>query len=141
MTLTIDDADLWRMQEHAHFNGGKEWFGYGHTCVEQPRLYRMDKYLRKDRSVQSTWSVDAEDCASLEQAIERLNVDPVLTDLDSDTLARIPLAQIARDDFKEMFGDDWYTRLHWASRKGLMVWRNGRGQITELGVRLREALS
>ena len=137
MTLTIEDADLWRLKEHAHYNGGKEWFGYGHTCVEQPRLYRMDRYTRKDRSVKSTWSVDGQDCADLADAIEKLNHDPDLTDLDRDTLTRIPICQMSRSEFSEMFGDGWHTRIHWMTRKGLMVWEHGRGKITELGIRLR----
>lgn len=133
--LTVDDAKSWHMRNVAHYNGGKEWFGYGHQCVEQPRLYRLDKYLRKDRSVQSIWSVDGVDCADLAEAVGRLNTDPVVTDAEMPTLA---LFTPEPQPFREIRGADGYdeTARHFLSHKGLIRADDGQASLTELGDRL-----
>jgi hypothetical protein len=71
----MTEADLINctMHESAHLNGGKEWFGYIHRCNEHPRLTRMDKYFRKNRSVESTWRVDGKPVAGLAEAAELLS--------------------------------------------------------------------
>ena len=66
------DLSKCTMREDAHFNGGKERFGYRLRCVEYPRLTRFDKYIRKTRDVQSTFQVDGEDVASLDVAADLL---------------------------------------------------------------------
>lgn len=68
----MEQVRQWTMREEIHHNGGREWFGYTHRCVEEPRLTRFDRYEKKTRSVTSTWRVDWIDRASLEDAVEAL---------------------------------------------------------------------
>jgi hypothetical protein len=70
----MTEADLLKctMREEAHFNGGKEWFGYRFRSVQHPRLSRFDKYIRATRGVESTFEVDGEPVASLQAAAELL---------------------------------------------------------------------
>jgi hypothetical protein len=137
--MTRADAKGWTMRETAHYNGGAEWFGYGHQCIQQPRLYRLDRYGRKDRSVTSTWSVDGEDCASLDEAVERLNVDPVVT---ADEIAALGLLTPEFQPLREIRATDAYKALpsgtlsHWCSRKGLVWAEKGQARLTELGQRI-----
>jgi len=66
-------------------------YGYGFRCVEFPRLGFIDcVHTLDDGGATRTWNVDGSDVASLEAAIEALNVPPVLTDDEQRILARIP---------------------------------------------------
>lgn len=136
------DPSRWTMRESAHYNGGAAWFGYGHQCIQQPRLYRLDRYSRKDRSVTSTWSVDGEDCADLTEAIGRLKTDPIVT---PDEIAALALLSPEPVAFRELRASDAYKALppglfsHWLSRKGLAWAENGTVRRTELGERLLRA--
>lgn len=89
--ITMKDLTASHMKERAHLNGGRDWFGYIHQCVEYPRLSRLDKYLRKNRSVESTWRVDGAPVADLGAAVTALNVPPVFTEDEQALLDRIPL--------------------------------------------------
>jgi hypothetical protein len=71
--MILADLQNCTMHEAAHYNGGKEWFGYLHRCNEHPRLTRMDKYIKKTRSTESTWHVDGKPVADLAEAAERLS--------------------------------------------------------------------
>lgn len=134
MTFTVDEARGWHMREDAHYNGGEKFFAYMHRCVEQPRLSRFDKYLRKDRSVTSTWRVDGEDKPSFEAAIEALNVPPEFRD---DELALLrTFGDEPEDRRKEMFAD--MPLWNGLKEKGAIGWRDGRVTITEAG---RDAIS
>ena len=66
----------WKMREVMHINGGKDFFGYVHRCIEEPRLERYDRYDRKSRQVQSTWRVDGVDQPSLIAAGVALEAEP-----------------------------------------------------------------
>ena len=69
--MSIDVNSL-TMRETAHYNGGKVFFAYGYTCVQQPRLTLLKRYDRKTKQVTATWRVDAVDQPSLESAIQVL---------------------------------------------------------------------
>ena len=77
--LTLDTVKTWGMRQAAHLNGGPEWFGYLFRCIEEPRLSRLDRYGRAERSVTSKWLVDGDEVDGLPGAIEALKVAPVLT--------------------------------------------------------------
>lgn len=83
MTITIETLLESKLQHRAHLDGprGKAgWFGDIHACVEHPRLRRMVKYMRADRSTRVSWQVDGVDVGtSLANAVPALNVPPVLT--------------------------------------------------------------
>lgn len=128
----------WHMREVAHYNGGKEWFGYGHQCVEQPRLYRLDKYIRKDRSTQSIWSVDGETCADFAEALERLETPPVATDAELALLAKMSSEWRPLREERERLKPDGFMDVYYGlSRKGLIEARDGQMRLTESGAALK----
>lgn len=131
MTLTLEDAKTWKMRESAHLNGGREWFGYIHTCIEQPRLSRFDKYLRKTKSVESTWRVDGEDAASLKEAIERLNTPPVFSEAELEVLRRVP------DEYADLRRSADFPAIYFLRQKGAVEAEAGKCRRTDLG---RDAL-
>lgn len=135
--ITIEVARGWTMREHAHYNGGREWFGYGHQCIENPRLYRLDRYMRKDRSVQSEWSVDGEKCASFEDAVERLKLPPAILFDEMEMLALIEPEFIGWNELKAKPGYGAFAephhQLHYLDRKGLIEWQAGKVRLTASG--------
>lgn len=126
----MNEADLLKCttRETAHLNGGKEWFGYIHRCNEQPRLTRLDKYIRKTRGVESTWRVDGKSVADLAEAAKLLSTPYQPTPEELVLLALVP---------------DDYTRLEDRVRfiplqeVGLIEFKNGDCRRTDTG---REAV-
>lgn len=128
MSVTVIDLSKCTMREDAHFNGGKEWFGCRFRCIQHPRFTRFDKYIRATRAVESTFEVDGEPVASIEEAAEHLGV---------------PYAPIPEDvALLELVPDDW-TMLERRSRflrlrdVGLVEFKNGECRRTDTG---REAV-
>lgn len=117
----------WTMRETAHLNGGKDWFGYKHQCIEQPRLSRLDRYLRKDRSVTSTWRVDGGDCASFEDALDQLESPPSMTIADLDAVSQFTAAEMGKADFADFQAT--YPALRTLADKGLVWWQAGRVRL------------
>lgn len=129
--LTEADAANWRMEEAAHYNGGKVFFAYLHRCVEQPRLSRFDKYLRATKSVVSTWRTDGTDAASLAEAIERLNTAPVFTADELAFLASLPEQFTSK---REIWPDGTPWAIADSTRdKGAIEWQDGKCRITDAG--------
>lgn len=126
MTVTREALAACHMRETMHLNGGKEWFGYIHQCVEHPRLSRKDKYTRKDRGVHSTWRVDGIECADLDAALAALALPVSLNDEE-----RAALLQW-RDDFAAAWAARGtnYAMMRALGDKGLV---NGKSGITEAG--------
>lgn len=92
MTLTEADFNSWRFRKNVmHLNGGKAFFGYGHRCVDQPRLLVIDKFFRKDRSTRRSYLIDDKTpCATLEEALAALSSPPVMTDEERELLRSMP---------------------------------------------------
>lgn len=122
----MTEADLLKctMHEAAHFNGGKEWFGYLHRCNQHPRLTRMDRYIRKTCGVESTFNVDGKPVANLAEAAERLSKPYEPTPEELTLLAEVP---------------NEYIRLENRSRfmplrdVGLVEFQNGNCRRTDAG--------
>lgn len=125
--VTRETLATCHMRETMHLNGGKEWFGYIHQCVEHPRLSRKDKYTRKDRGVHSTWRVDGQECADLDAALAALSQPVVLTDDERDALIQW------RDDFTTAWAarGDNYAMMRALGDKGLI---DGKTGITPTGL-------
>ncbi len=133
--LTKADAANWRMREAAHYNGGKEFFAYMHRCVEQPRLSRFDKYIRKTQAVESTWRTDGVDYPSTDAAIEALNTPPAFDEEELSFLAACP--------------EEWTKKgppgsINWEVNqrvvdKGAVEWQRGEYRLTNLGRAALEA--
>lgn len=89
--FTAADYNGWRFKKDAvHFNGGKVFFGYGHRCVDQPRLLVIDKYLKADRSTKRTYLVDGKaPFDTLQDALAALSAPPELTDFEIQLLATV----------------------------------------------------
>ena len=78
MKLTEADYNGWKFQRDAmHFNGGSVFFGYGHRCIDQPRLLVIDKYFKTDRSTQRSYLIDDKTkCDTLDEALAALSAPP-----------------------------------------------------------------
>lgn len=89
--FTEADYNSWRFRKDAvHFNGGKVFFGWGHRCVDQPRLLVIDKYFKKDRSTHRAYLVDGKtQCLTLLHALVALSTPPALTDFEIQLLSTI----------------------------------------------------
>ncbi|MFB6460488.1 hypothetical protein [Bradyrhizobium tunisiense] len=76
--FTEADFNGWRLSRNAaHFNGGSAFFGYGHRCIDQPRLLVIDKFFRATRTSQRSYMVDGTTpCATLTEALAALAVPP-----------------------------------------------------------------
>lgn len=76
------DFNGWRLNRNAmHFNGGSAFFGYGHRCVDQPRLLVIDKFFRRMRITQRSYLVDGKTaCATLAEALAALSTPPEPTE-------------------------------------------------------------
>jgi hypothetical protein len=91
--FTADDFAKWRFQRDAiHFNGGSVFFGWGHRCVDQPRLLVIDKYFKKDRSTKRSYLVDGKTaCETLDEALAALAGAPKLSEEERRLLDELPL--------------------------------------------------
>jgi hypothetical protein len=127
--LTKADASNWHMREGAHYNGGKEFFAYMHRCVEQPRLSRFDKYIRKDQSIQSTWRTDGIDQPTMEAAIEALNTPPTF---DAEELAFIATCPPEFTKKGPPGSINWEVNQRCVD-KGAVEWERGEYRLTSLG--------
>ncbi|MCK1669403.1 hypothetical protein [Bradyrhizobium sp. 153] len=80
MTAPFTEADFngWRFNRNgSHFNGGSAFFGYGHRCIDQPRLLVIDKFFKRTRTTQRSYMVDGTTpCATLADALAALSVPP-----------------------------------------------------------------
>lgn len=119
--VTIADVANWHLRQTAHLDGprGKNgWFGDIHQCIEQPRLSRIVKYFRKDRSHTVTWRIDRHDAADLQEAVATLNTPPVLTDAEKEALAKYPTEWTHAHEAMRMVGG--YELHHALGDKGMI---------------------
>lgn len=122
--MATKEHEAWTMRETAHYNGGKEWFGYKYQCIEQPRLSRKDRYTRKDRSVSSVWLVDGEECATFGAALEILESPPALTVPELDIVAAFTAVTMEKRGFGNF--SEAYPPLKALDSKGLVWWEDGK---------------
>ena len=115
------------LRETAHYNGGRDWFGYDHECIEYPRLRRHDRYDRRSKSVSSKWFVDEAECIDIHDAAKRLQIKPVLPD---ELLPALALVTDEPQDFRKTEHLSAILRLR---RYGMVHANKGRVTITELG--------
>jgi len=135
--ITADTIRTWRMLERAHYNGGKEWFGYGHQCIEEPRLYRIDRYKRATKTVESEWQVDGQKVADLDEAATLLNIAASPDGEECAVLLLVTPEFQRRGEIKELDGyqslSDPFKAFHYLDRKGLVEWKDGRVRLTRSG--------
>lgn len=94
----LESDSLW-LRDTAHLNGGEVFFGHLDSCVTYPRLQRVVKYYKADRSTKITWSVDGNyDVETIEEAIELLSKAPVFSEEETAALKLID------DTWKRMRG-------------------------------------
>lgn len=124
MSFTESDFNSWRFNRGAvHFNGGKVFFGYGHRCVDQPRLLVIDKYFKADRSTKRSYMVDGKtQCETLPEALAALDAPPSLDDVQRRLLADAPA------DFARVEGRVAYVEL---AEMGFIEWgRDAENRVT-----------
>lgn len=92
--FTEADFNSWRLNRNAmHFNGGSAFFGYGHRCIDQPRLLVIDKFFKRTRSTQRSYMVDGTTpCATLAEALAALSVPPRPNEEQRDLLRTLSTA-------------------------------------------------
>lgn len=100
--ITRADIERSTFEYVAHYNMGfvedpdpnidrHKGYGYGYRCIQFPRLGFINRvYTLDDGGAARTWSVDGADVASLEAAVEALNIPPVLTEDEQRILAQVP---------------------------------------------------
>lgn len=90
--FTMADYEKWRWKKDVlHLNGGRIFFGWGHQCIDQPRLMAIDKYFKKDRSTQRSYMVDGKHTFDrLEDALAVLGGPPVLSAEEQALLDAMP---------------------------------------------------
>lgn len=85
----------------AHYNYGSKGGGYGYRSDRFPRFSFIDRVYkgieRKKRGIgERFYYVDGKECASFEEAIDRLNTEVELTDEERAALEHVP------DDYGEL---------------------------------------
>jgi hypothetical protein len=99
--FTIETIHSWHAREDRnHYNCGRNIIQIGFVIDECTRLKRYDrkyygpeaqKRFKKNLPIEErTWYVDGTPCASLEEAIERLNNPVEFTEYELEILAQIP---------------------------------------------------
>lgn len=113
--FTEADFNGWRFDRDAvHFNGGKVFFGWGHRCVDQPRLLVIDKYFKADRSTKRSYVVDGKTTfEALPEALVELSAPPVISPEDIELLRKLP------DDWSRQSPRSPYLPL---AEMGLIEW-------------------
>lgn len=115
-----------------HYNGGREWFGYGGECHQHPRIYLLTRSIRKTQSTEYEYSVDGEKVADLASALERIKSPPFVCDNERAALRSLSLEWSDRHAWKQWVGG--YNLAHQLRRKGLIEADDGRIRLSELGV-------
>lgn len=122
--FTKDDYAKWRFKKDAlHLNGGNVFFGWGHQCIDQPRLMVIDKYFRKDRSTKRSYLVDGKHSFDvMEDALAVLSGPPVLTAEQQTLLDSMP---------EGWFAPEKRAPYHELSSMGLVEWgRDEQNNVT-----------
>lgn len=99
--ITVETVSSWHVQDDRnHYNCGRDIIQAGFIVLECARLKRYDRrYYRSEARKRDkaglphderTWYVDGAPCASLEEAVERLNRPIEFTEFEAEILARIP---------------------------------------------------
>ncbi|WP_018045447.1 hypothetical protein [Methylobacterium sp. 88A] len=107
MTITLDDVKAGKLRDDGHMNYGPNGSGWlmQHSAI--PRLTCIDRgYAGAARQAaglpfERVWCVDGMPVASLEAAIDALNVPPVFTDEERTVLEHVPVEWVERVAFSE----------------------------------------
>lgn len=131
--ITLDDIKRSTLREYMHLNGGGKFFGYGYRGIEYPRLARLIKYWKKDRSTTIEWFVDGNPIAKLEDAVDLLNKPPVLSEAE---LAELRKVTMEYADLRKVLSPE---ALFYLPAKGVIEARDGKCRLTDLGIAALEA--
>lgn len=131
-TITLDTVMAGRLLNAGHADA-KDWFAdlWRHSTIR--RLSCADRAPRRGRGrtdgpqMGRVWQVDAADCATLEEAIERLNVPAVLTEDEAAFLERVPADWTEFRGFMEPMkgeqfgaGESAHGLVHMLRHKGMV---------------------
>lgn len=130
--ITRDTVMAGRLLNAGHADA-KDWFAdlWQHSTIR--RLSCADRAPRRGRGrtdgpqMGRVWQVDAADCATFEEAIERLNVPAVLTKAEAAFLERVPadwtefrgfMAPMKGEEFEA--GESAHGLVHMLRHKGMV---------------------
>lgn len=68
--MHIDPSTL-SFKEDSHYNG-KDWFGYGYTCVQYPGLTLIKRFHRKTKQISCGWRFGGQEYSISSEAISAL---------------------------------------------------------------------
>jgi hypothetical protein len=118
-------------EDGRHFNGGKEFFGYGYTAIGEPRLSMIRRWYRSGaRRGQSEdrFFVDGAHVPTYEAAQEALKAAPTFTAAEIEALRRIG------DEPADRRQEIDHETLHYLRHKGAIAWGPpGRCARTDVG--------
>lgn len=126
MTIELKDLEQSRLRHAAHLDGprGKDgWFGDMHQCIQYPRLQRIVRYYRKDRSHKIVWLVDNQEIGeNLADVLSAINKPVVLTEGEQRALAQVA------DEYQDLrrTGGIELTDLLALSYKGQIEFKDGK---------------
>jgi len=121
MTITAETLKTCKMVQSMHFRG-HGFFGHMYRCIEHPRLQRMDKCIRKTRSVEVSWWVDGAQVADFDAAIAALNSPVVLTAAQQVLFDKVPA------EWTDLRKDPAYPFdvMHALADKGVIEYESGK---------------
>ena len=122
-------------EDGSHYNGGKEFFGYGYRALGEPRLKMIRRWYRQGErrgKTEDRYFVDGQRVESYAAALEALRTPPALTDderpflaLFSATPAKLPSGDI--------------SIMYQLREKGFVAADKGLWRITDAGMAARDA--
>lgn len=126
-------------EDGSHYNGGAEFFGYGFSAINEPRLKMIRRWyrqgVRRGKS-EDRFFVDGEHVADYAAALEALKSPAILS---ADERSKLELFSKLDEPFDIRGGGEAESRLNYALRsKGLIRAHMGKAYLTPAG---RAALS
>lgn len=74
--VTVDRMRKWKFDISCHLNMGRKGSTYMYRCLDNPRLSLRKTFDKKTRSSTTDYFVDKIACASIDDAVQRLNSAP-----------------------------------------------------------------
>lgn len=118
-------------EDGSHYNGGKEFFGYGYRAIGEPRLKMVRRWYRQGLArgkTEDRFFVDGAKVDSYDAALEALKTPPIFS---PEEIGALKVIGDDASDWRKIIGFDL---LHALSSKGAIEYGPpGRCKRTEAG--------